>query len=82
MIWALKYYDTSDSSAGDAAVYDLCLRDGKLRDWKLEHYRLLAKPQAIAIAHFLDYFAHQAHKWYADDAVAKKALDAYWGQFL
>ncbi len=82
MIWALKYHDTSASFAVDAAVYILCLEDGKLRAWQLERYRLLAKPQAIAIAHFLDYCAHQAHMGNMDDAVAKEALDAHWGQFL
>jgi hypothetical protein len=80
MIWALKYYDTSDSFTGDAVIYSLEIDDPE--DYKLERFRSLSNWQASVVAKFLYYFAELADKDHVDDQIAQKAFNKYWCKHL
>jgi len=80
MIWALRHSETSDSFAGDAAIYIFGVNP--LAEGNMDLFRLFTPQQTTAIAHFLEYFARYADSNHADNETAQKALDAHWHQFL
>lgn len=81
MIWSLRYYRTNDSIVSDFTIYtfDPVLKAGKMREYSMERYRLLTDEQSRCVCRFLRYMARNGD--YADDRVANKALQKYWGRY-
>lgn len=82
MIWALKHLRKTDSLVIDTTIYSFALgSDEESRQWYQERFNLLDKKQRKAVALFLEYMAKNT-EGFADEEVAQKALDSYWGQYL
>jgi hypothetical protein len=83
MVWTLKNFRTNDSFVCDQTIYTFdpysVVRDEELHKRQLYRFSLLSKRQAGAVLQFLKYMA--ADSCYADDVVAREAIEAYWHKF-
>lgn len=80
MVWSLRYFRVNSSFVSDQTIYTFDLsKDEGLRQEALKRFAVLSAPQCQAVCRFLRYMAR--HGSHADDAVARRALDAYWGRF-
>ncbi len=80
MVWSLKHYMTSDSLSSDYTIYALCPNRKELRDRKTSQFSLLNEAQSKATCSFLRFMVDHGDG-HADDAVAREALEKYWGEF-
>ena len=80
MVWSLRHYRTSDSTSSDFTIYALAPNTNKPGDkWKLRRFGMFSPQQARAVRRFLEFMVEHGDG-YADDTVAKLALDAYWNE--
>jgi hypothetical protein len=81
MVWALRNFRTSDSIVSDHTIYAFnpYCDDPALNAHSMARFQELNKEQSAAVCRFLRYMA--ANGDHADDSVAHRALQSYWGKF-
>ena len=79
MTWALRHFRHSNSIITDYTIYSFDFDpDGDLVKYKLARFTTLSREQIQAVCAFLRFMAQNGDL--ADEVVAKKALDSYWGR--
>lgn len=81
MIWSLRYFRTSNSVVSDFTIYTFApsADNPELHEYSMQRYQTLNEQQSRAVCRFLRYMAKNGD--YADDRVAREALNRYWGKF-
>ncbi|MDF1742245.1 MAG: hypothetical protein P1V19_01030 [Gimesia sp.] len=81
MIWALKYFQTSDSITADWTIYTFNYEenDPESKKFNMERFHLLDQKQSAAVCLFLRYMSQDNLR--VDGRVAAEAIQKYWGQF-
>lgn len=78
MVWAIKYFDVSDSCSRDNVIYSLSPYS-TLAERNHQVFSSFNSAQCRAICRFLRFM--QSNSSYADAEAASAALEAYWARY-